>query len=96
MSPRQRLATAHPALYEGEYEVVSNNLPAQVLSFQRQAGPERLVVVANLSSQSAPVLLELRTPLHALWENTPVALDAAMRPSLLLAPWQVVVLEVSR
>lgn len=49
---------AHPALSGGDFHLVGNDRTAQVLSFRRQAGDEKLLVAANLSGSAVDVQLD--------------------------------------
>lgn len=88
----------HPALFEGEYEAVENDAPSQVLSFQRQSGHERMLVVANLSERAVRVQVKTPTPgpLRALLGGAQPTMNAHMQPDLKMTPWQVLVFEFSR
>jgi hypothetical protein len=69
-----------------------------VLSFQRQAGHERLVVVANLSDQAVTATLKstFSGTLQGLLGTAAPTFNTAMQPTIALKPWQVAVFQPSR
>jgi len=81
------LRHAHPALTRGSVRWLRNSDEARVLSYERGASGESLVIAVNLSSQPWSGLVDV--PPGEYEDITPEnAQRTAALPSLFLAPWQ--------
>ncbi len=81
------LRHAHPALTRGSVRWLPNSDEARVLSYERAATGESLVIAVNLSSQPWNGLVDV--PAGEYEDITPdVAQRTAALPGLFLAPWQ--------
>jgi len=81
------LRHAHPALTRGSVRWLRNSDEARVLSYERGASGESLVIAVNLSSQPWSGLVDV--PAGEYEDITPEnAQRTAALPSLFLAPWQ--------
>jgi cyclomaltodextrinase len=81
------LRHAHPALTRGSVRWLRNSDEARVLSYERAATGESLVIAVNLSSQPWSGLVD--APAGAYEDITPgIAQPTAALPGLFLAPWQ--------
>jgi cyclomaltodextrinase / maltogenic alpha-amylase / neopullulanase len=81
------LRHAHPALTHGSVRWLRNSDEARVLSYERAASGESLVIAVNLSSQPWSGLVD--APAGEYEEITPEnAQRTAALPGLFLAPWQ--------
>src|SRR6187399_796998 len=81
------LRRAHPALTRGSVRWLRNSDEARVLSYERGASGESLVIAVNLSSQPWSGLVDV--PPGEYEDITPEnAQRTAALPSLFLAPWQ--------
>jgi len=81
------LRHAHPALTRGSVRWLRNSDEARVLSYERGASGESLVIAVNLSSQPWSGLVDV--PAGEYEDITPEnAQRTAALPGLFLAPWQ--------
>jgi len=81
------LRRAHPALTRGSVRWLHNSDEARVLSYERAATGESLVIAVNLSSQPWSGLVD--APAGEYEDITPEnAQRTAAMPALFLAPWQ--------
>jgi cyclomaltodextrinase len=82
------LRRAHPALTRGEVRWLRNSDEKRVVSYERIAGNERLLVAVNLSSQ--PFSGKVDAGAGAWWDITPgTSSSRATAPAgLQLAPWE--------
>jgi glycosidase len=81
------LRHAHPALTRGSVRWLRNSDEARVLSYERAANGESLVIAVNLSSQPWSGLVD--APAGEYEDITPEnAQRTAALPGLFLAPWQ--------
>jgi glycosidase len=81
------LRHAHPALTRGSVRWLHNSDEARVLSYERAATGESLVIAVNLSSQPWSGLVDV--PAGEYEDITPEnAQRTAALPGLFLAPWQ--------
>ena len=81
------LRRAHPALTRGALRWLRNDDEQRVLSYERAAPGETLVVVVNLSSRSYAGIVESAAGDYR--EITPnAAARAATLPAVFLAPWE--------
>jgi cyclomaltodextrinase len=81
------LRRAHPALTRSSVHWLRNSDEARVLSYERAATGESLVIVVNLSSQPWNGLVD--APAGEYQDITPASAQrTAAMPALFLAPWQ--------
>lgn len=82
------LRRAHPAFTRGTVRWLRNADEQRIVSFERAAGDESLVVVINLSSQAYAGLVDAGPGKYRDVTPDAIATPAAALPAVFLGPWE--------